>query len=119
MNFVVLPSGGDSSFYAAFPFKQSENHGLSPVAVLSCLKLALAASMHVLNLATYEGFIGFDFIAQLGGMIVAQCQPDAMEHEPSRLLTDTGGPVKFVGTRAILAIGQHPHGHEPLVECDR
>ena len=51
-------------------------------------------------------------------MPVLHCQPDAVIHEPSGLLSDTKRPVHLVAADPILAIGDHPDCSEPLPEVD-
>src|SRR5271154_5175172 len=41
-----------------------------------------------------------------------------MKHEPSRFLSDADSAGHFVGTDSVLAIRNHPHGNEPLVQRD-
>ena len=39
-----------------------------------------------------------------------------MEHEPSGFLSDTQGAVNLIARHAVLAVGDHPHSHEPAFE---
>lgn len=44
--------------------------------------------------------------------------PDALEHEPSGLLSDAETAPDFIAADAVLAVGQHPHRREPFVESN-
>jgi len=74
--------------------------------------------MHVLGEPTNERFVGFNLAAHLQERAGLHCQPDAVIHEPSRLLSDTERPVHLVATDPVLAIGDHPDCREPLPEID-
>ncbi len=74
--------------------------------------------VHEARRAANEGFVHFDFAAHSSEGFVLQGEPDAMEHEPSRLLSDLERASHFVGTDSILAVGEHPSRREPLIEAD-
>ena len=74
--------------------------------------------MHVPRFAADEGFIDLDFSAKLTGVLFLQRQPQPLEHEPARFLSDSGSAGDFVGANAVLAIGKHPHRKQPLVQGD-
>ena len=42
--------------------------------------------------------------------------PDTVQHEPCGLLGDLQCPSNFVGTDSLLAVRQHPHGTQPLIQ---
>jgi hypothetical protein len=77
--------------------------------------------VHESSRATDKSFVYFYFAARAAGFhgrIGLQRKPDAMQHEPSRLLSDTKGTVNFPRANAILAISDHPHSRKPFVEAD-
>ncbi len=76
-------------------------------------------NMHVACLAADEGFIDFDFSGELYKRIRLHGLAYAMEHEPCRLLSNVQVTRNFVRTDSVLAVCNHPHRHEPLVETDR
>ena len=63
-----------------------------------------------------EGFIDFDFAFQFAERHRLHGEPDAVQHEPRGLLGHAEPACQFVGADAVLAIGEHPEGGEPLVE---
>jgi hypothetical protein len=75
--------------------------------------LFLAADVRLVNLHRVFG-VAAEF--SLPGL---HHLPDAVQHEPSRLLSDPNCLGHLVGADPVLAIGQHPEGHHPLVETDR
>jgi len=78
--------------------------------------------VHIPRCAADERFVYFDcfsFASEFEHRTVLHCKPDAMEHEPSRLLSDAERTSDFVRTDAILAVGNHPDGNKPLVEWER
>jgi len=72
--------------------------------------------MHELGLAADECLIGLDVPPHLRPGASLHGKPDAMEHEPTGLLSDVERPRQFVGADAVLAVRQHPQRGEPLVE---
>ncbi len=78
----------------------------------------LAALVHVPRPATDESLIDLDFSTELPARLPLQRQPDSLKHEPSRLLADSRSPADFVGTDTVLAVRQHPHCKQPLVQSD-
>src|ERR1017187_1974731 len=75
--------------------------------------------VHETRLAADEGFIYFNFATQLVERFALCGKADAVEHEPSRLLSDAQCSVQFVGTDTVLAVQQHPNCREPLLKRDR
>src|SRR6266568_622596 len=65
-----------------------------------------------------ECFVYLDFAAYHSKRFILQGEPDAMEHEPSRLLSDAESAAHLIGANPILAVGEHPSSREPLVEAD-
>ena len=78
--------------------------------------------VHESGSATNESFVYFDFAtvtADFQERTVLHRKPDAMEHEPSRLLSDTERAANLVRANTVLAIRNHPNGDKPLVEWER
>lgn len=75
------------------------------------LVLFLAADPRLISLhGTREGVIeALDF----------HSEPDAMIHEPCRLLSHAERAGHLVGADAFLAGRHHPHSREPLIKADR
>jgi len=71
--------------------------------------------MHVPRFAADESFVRFDFTGELIGSRHSESNADSMIHEPSGFLSDTNGPMNLVGTDAVLAVHDLPHGKQPLV----
>ena len=46
-------------------------------------------------------------------------KPDAVQHEPCGLLSDSQSAADFVGADSVLAVGKHPSSSKPLVQGDR
>src|ERR1019366_10142612 len=81
---------------------------------------SLDALVHVASFAADESLIRFDFAREFRSQdFVLHGQPNPMEHEPSRLLSDPHVLSDLTTAHAVLAIQDHPHGGEPLVERDR
>src|SRR5439155_17832241 len=51
--------------------------------------------------------------------LVLQSKANAMQHEPSRLLSYSDSSGDLVGTNSIAAIGNHPDHYQPLLQSDR
>ena len=49
-------------------------------------------------------------------IVTFHCQSESVKHEPSRLLSDPHCAVNLPRANAILAVSQHPHGREPLLQ---
>jgi hypothetical protein len=41
-----------------------------------------------------------------------------VEHEPRGFLGDADGAMDFVGANAVLVVGNHPNGSQPLIEAN-
>ncbi len=78
-----------------------------------------AVRMHILREAADEGFVGFGFSIHFFDGAELHGEPDAVVHVPSRLLGDAERPRHFIGADAVLAVGDHPNGDEPLIERQR
>ena len=87
---------------------------LWPVASDSALVHAL---VHVPRFSANEGFVRFDFAVQFAPeVLVLHREPDAVKHEPRRLLSNLYVSRDLVATDTVLAVSDHPHRHEPLVQ---
>jgi hypothetical protein len=75
--------------------------------------------VHVPRFAADEGFIYFDFAAELGPKeVVLHRKANPMQHEPCRLLGNLHVTGNLVATNAILAVSDHPSSHHPLVQTN-
>src|SRR5580692_6005708 len=75
--------------------------------------------VHETGGATNESFVHFDLAigtAKFHKQAGLHRQPDAVKHEPRRLLSDAKSAGHFVRANAILAVGNHPNSDEPLVQ---
>lgn len=93
----------DGLIYAARPLDLPDTFGL----------------VHVPGLATDERFIDFSGPVELVETSGLHGEPDAMEHEPSRLLCDAKSARQFVRRDAVLGVGDEPDSREPLVQPER
>ena len=66
--------------------------------------------MHVLGEPTNERFVGFNLAAHLQERAGLHCQPDAVIHEPSRLLSDTERPVHLYTPAEALEMATADNG---------
>jgi hypothetical protein len=98
-------------------FKQAHNGGLAngPTALDYCLPLGL---VHEPGLASDVSLVRLNLAGHPAEIAVLHCQADAVEHEPGGLLSDADGPMYFVGTDAVLGVGNHPDGGQPFVQSD-
>jgi hypothetical protein len=99
-------------------FKNAHDGGFVLGASLSDSALALVG-VHEASSATNKGFVYFHFAVrstELDERASLHRQADAVEHEPRGLLSDAKGAANFVGANTVLAVGNHPNRHQPLVE---
>ena len=118
---ILAPIGNDSG--ADFPprSKHAHNGGLVFGARFSDPATVFIA-VHESSRAADEGFVYFDFVAlaaEFHERIALHRKPDAVKHEPCRFLSDAESAADFIGTDSVLAVGDHPHGDQPLVQRDR
>src|SRR5882724_1032953 len=76
-------------------------------------------SVHESGSTTDKGFVYLDFAvraAKFQERAILHCETDSVEHEPCRLLSDAKRATHFIGTNAVLAIGNHPNSDEPLAQ---
>jgi hypothetical protein len=76
-------------------------------------------TVHVPSLAADEGFINFDFAAELGKTSGLHGFADAVKQKPRALLSDTDAPVNLIRTNAVLRIHDQPDSRQPLIKADR
>src|SRR5229473_6155085 len=109
------------------PVKDSLHNRFSRCA--SCIpflsrELDTARTVHVFNLATYEGFVRFHFatfaadLARIEGVLLHNFA-DALKHEPCRRLRDSQSTAKFVRTDSVLGIRKQPKCRHPLIKSER
>lgn len=75
--------------------------------------------VHIAGLPADEGFIYFDFPAQLAAaLFTLLSKPDAVEQKPRGLLGYTERPRDFTTANTVLCVLKHPHGRKPFVQAD-
>ncbi len=75
--------------------------------------------MHEPGLAADKGLVGFDLAREGVRWAVLHGIPNAMQHEPCRLLGDAQRTVQLVAGDAVLAVGQQPDRGQPLAQGER
>jgi hypothetical protein len=78
-----------------------------------------ARAVHVPCLTADERLVNFHFASQLRSGLILHRLTNPMQQEPSRLLGDSQVAGHLAGANAVLAISNHPHRHQPLVQRDR
>jgi hypothetical protein len=61
-------------------------------------------------LPTDEGFVYLNFTAEFGSRLILHSFTDAVEHEPSRLLSDPQVTTYLVTRNTVLAVRNQPYG---------
>src|SRR5258708_507236 len=79
---------------------------------------ARLVGVHEANLATDESLIRFNRARHLVDAAVVLRISDTVEHEPRSTLSNFDSAGDFVGTHAVLAVSQHPHGDQPFIQTD-
>ena len=104
----------------AFPvaFQEANDGGLVLAARAGNLLCPLVL-VHEPSRAADEGFVHFHLAGERADGIVSHCQADALEHEPSGLLSNIKGASNFIGANAVLGIGDKPDGGKPFVQPNR
>jgi hypothetical protein len=75
--------------------------------------------VHIAGFAADEGFVNFDFPAQLPAALLALLsKADAMEQKPSGLLGDAERPRYLATADTVLRVLKHPHCRKPFVQSD-
>jgi len=75
--------------------------------------------VHVTGLAANERFIRFDFAGEFVDGAHRESVPDAVIHEPGRLLAHADHAVDFIRTDTVLVVHDLPHRGKPLVQAQR
>jgi len=121
LHFRLAASLCNHSANLSAPFKDSDNWDFSLEAAIFD-GAAVTLKVHEASLATDKSFVYFDWIsssAELHKRASLHRQPDSVKHEPCGLLGDAKSACHFIGTHTVLAVRNHPHGDEPLVERQR
>ena len=110
---AVLNHGG-----ANFPAALKNSHDCGFVFSASSLDSAFAFFLvHVAGKSTDESFVNFDFAGQFGNASFLKGKPDAVKHEPRAFLGYADGPANLMAGYSVLAVLNHPHCGEPLIEA--
>jgi hypothetical protein len=88
------------------------------LATTSGLYPSLLPLVHVPKLAADKGLIRFDGAAKIVDRAVLHRETKTVQHEPRGLLSHAERPRDLVAAHAVLAIRDHPHSGEPLVQAD-
>ncbi len=75
-------------------------------------------SVHVPSRAANERFVRFDGPRHFINAAVVHGVADTLKHEPSGFLGQVKCACDFIARNAVLAVAQHPHSSEPLVESN-
>src|SRR6185437_10581350 len=76
--------------------------------------------VHVPRFAADESFIHFDFSGEFATKeIILHGKPDAMKHEPRRLLSYFDIPRNLVTADSIFAVSDQPSSSEPFIQRNR
>jgi len=102
---------------ARLAFQQSEHNGFAH-STRTCDLARAFATVHVAGLASDESFVGLNSPGHFVDCAVMLRVANAMEHEPCSLLGHAKRAGDLVRRYAVLAIREHPHRTEPLVETD-
>src|SRR5580698_7605959 len=124
-DFFLAPTTKDGGLDVPATFQHSHDYGLSASALHSAITaqtLALCA-MHVPRLSADESFIHFDFTvgaaAQFAAaLLVLQREPEAMKHEPRRLLSYAQSTMDFHTAHSVFAVAEHPVSDHPFVHTE-
>jgi hypothetical protein len=121
MEQVFLAIADDSRANLTTTFQDSHNGGFILGASFSNPSLALV-SVHVASSPANESFVHFNLAigtTKFQERTRLHGKTNAMEHEPSRLLSDAKSTSDLIRTDSVLAVGDHPNGEQPLVERKR
>src|SRR5262249_223325 len=98
--------------------KKSHDYGLALGSASGNHSQALGL-VHIAGLTADESFIYFHAPAKFShDSAVLHRQPNTVHHEPSGFLSNPDGAVNLVRADTVLAVGDHPKSHKPLVEAD-
>src|SRR5438309_6929795 len=118
---ILAAVGNHSSAYHAVAFQHSHDDGLTPI-VFAYFAFETLRFVHESRLAADERFINFNFrtgTAQLHKRFILQHKPNALKHEPSRLLSDAERASEFRRTDSILTVHKQPKCSHPFIKSKR
>src|SRR5207244_3835817 len=76
--------------------------------------------VHVTRLCADVGFVCFHFSAKLAAEeSVLHCEANAMQHEPSGLLSYANRAMKLIRANAVFRVGDKPESGKALTQSDR
>src|SRR5436190_3440217 len=75
--------------------------------------------VHVARLRAYIRFICFNVARELCSKSLLHRKTNALQHEPSGLLSDTKTTVKLIRANPVLAVSSQPHCRKPFIQTDR
>jgi|SRR5271156_4563480 len=106
----------------ALPVQHSHDYRCGVFAIRA-MNFQTTRAVHLLRLWAYMSLIHFNWTAIIAAHLQEAARlhglPDAVKHEPCRLLGDANVFGQFIAADAILAGCQHPDGGHPLVHPDR
>src|SRR5207244_114474 len=120
----ILAISDDSRFDLSAALKCADNYSLA-VSTLhsnSVAETAAFALVHVSRFAADVSLINLNRpvrTTKFAASLVLQSEPNAMQHEPRRLLGYSDSPRDLVRANTVSAIGDHPHDHKPLLQRNR
>src|ERR1035438_6284805 len=113
--FATIVHNESSNIPAAFHHAHHDNFVF---AAGTCDFACAFVFVHIPCFAADERFVYFDFARELRARTHTQCEPDAVIHEPCRLLSNADCPVNFAGADSVFRVHNLPHDHEPFIETD-
>src|SRR5271157_2681698 len=75
--------------------------------------------VHVARFAADKSFVHLDFTCELAAMLALLSETDAVQHEPSGLLSHPKRLRNFATANTVLAVEYQPHCRKPLVQTER
>lgn len=128
--FNVLMNGRDHAQilrvldHASTDFAATLQHALNcrladRAAAFAFHQAALAALVHIASLSADVALVYLDLPRELAKRPVLHRQPNSLQHEPRRLLSNAQIPVKLVRTDTVFAANQHPCCRKPLLKRNR
>src|SRR6266849_4121162 len=115
---VLFPIAYDSGANLTTTFENAHHCGLVLGASLSN-PATVFIGVHEACGTADESFVHFHFsagTAHLEERTGLHRKTNPMEHEPCGFLSDAKSAANLVRANAVLAVRNHPNGHEPLVE---
>ena len=121
----ILAISDDSGFHLSATLQGCNDYGLAASALhaLFAGKTLPFALVHVTSLAADVSLVNFYWPARPAkfpsGLLILQCLPDALKHEPCRFLCDSERTRNLVAAHTVSAVDQHPCCSHPFVESER